>query len=199
LIIRPLNADNLIYKYTTVELFRNGNLKFLFPLNEFSPKNIPKRYLNSNTINYLLKKYCPYESNTGFANYIKLIDGTEFILNILVIIAKYKAVLEDNKFDFEIKVGFRARVTDYWRKFIFFDNDDYLEKLKLYNIPISPKNEIEIPEFRDGRYYETNLSDDHAFFQIARFILEGIGLPDCRTISFTEIFEKRLKDLANYK
>ena len=218
LIIRPLKEDNLIYKFTTVELFENGNLKFLIPLYEFDSRNVPERYNDSDTLNYLLDKYSPNETvdqtsyssfgmpplnedlppitkrrETDFVNHIKFIDGMELILTILIIVSKYKAVLEDNNFDFDSKVGFRARITDCWRKFVFFDNDDYLEKLKLYNIPLSPKNEIEIPDFKSGNSYFTKLSEDGAYFQIARFILEGIGLPDSQTIDFNEIIKKGLE------
>lgn len=218
LIIRPLKEDNLIYKSTTVELFENGNLKFLIPLYEFDSRNVPERYNDSNTLNYLLDKYSPNETvhqtsyssfgmpplnedlpqitkrrETDFVNHIKFVDGMELILTILIIVSKYKAVLEDNKFDFDSNVGFRARITDCWRKFVFFDNDDYLEKLKLYNIPLSPKNEIEIPDFKSGNSYFTKLSEDGAYFQIARFILEGIGLPDSQTIDFNEIIKKGLE------
>ncbi len=218
LIIRPLKEESLIYKSTTVELFENGNLKFLIPLYEFDSRNIPKRFENSNTINYLLDKYSPNETveqsgfdpfgtppinidlppitrrrETDFVNHIKFIDGMELILNILIIVSKYKAVLEDNQFDLETNIGFRAKITDCWRKFVFFDNEDYLEKLKLYNIPLSPKSEIEIPDFKNGNSYSTNLSEDGAYFQIARFILEGIGLPDSESINFQEIIKKGLE------
>ncbi len=219
LIIRPLKDENLIYKSTTVELFENGNLKFLIPLYEFDSRNIPKRFENSATLNYILDKYSPNEtveqfdyggigmpmapinkdlppitrrSETDFYNHIKFIDGMELILNILIIVSKYKSVLEDNEFDLETKIGFRAKITDCWRKFIFFDNEDYLEKLKLYNIPLSPKSEIEIPDFKSGNAYSTKLSEDGAYFQIAKFILEGIGLPDSETINFNEIIKNGL-------
>ncbi|WP_233901234.1 helix-turn-helix domain-containing protein [Tenacibaculum piscium] len=218
LIIRPLKEENLIYKSTTVELFENGNLKFLIPLYEFDSRNIPERFENSDTLNYLLDKYSPNETveqtsfntfgmppinkdlppitrrkETDFVNHIKFIDGMELILNILIIVSKYKAVLDDNEFDFETKIGFRAKITDCWRKFVFFDNDDYLEKLKIYNIPLSPKSEIEIPDFKNGNAYSTKISEEGAYFKIAKFILEGIGLPDSQTIDFSEIIKKGLE------
>src|SRR5690606_29014408 len=137
-IIRPLRDENLIYKSTTVELFENGNLKFLVPLYEFTSKHIPVHYKDSKTIKYLLDKYSPNETvsqstygfygrfgnsddelppvtrrkETDFVNHIKFIDGVELIFNILIVISMYKAVLEDNKFDFEKKIGFRAKITD---------------------------------------------------------------------------------------
>ena len=57
----------------------------------------------------------------------------------MIIIAKYRAILQDSNFDFENKIGFRAKITECWRKFVFFDDDQYLEKLKKYNIPLCQK------------------------------------------------------------
>jgi hypothetical protein len=207
IIIRPLSDNNLIYKSTTVELFDNGNLKFLIPLYEFNTHNIPEHYANSNTIEYLLNKYSPYDtfydsdyievnkktlrrSDTDFVNHVKFIDGHELILTIMIMVTKYKSILEDNDFDFKNEIGFRAKITDCWRKFVFFDNDDYLEKLKLYNIPLSPKSEIEIPEFKNGNNYVIDLSENYSFIDIARNIMEGIGLPDSQTIEYYEIINK---------
>lgn len=40
IIIRPITVKNIIYKGTTVELFRNGNLKVVIPLYDFSLNNV---------------------------------------------------------------------------------------------------------------------------------------------------------------
>jgi hypothetical protein len=55
------------------------------------------------------------------------------------------------------------------------------------------KNEIEIPEFKNGNSYTVDLSEGIAYFQIARFILQGIGLPDSHSITFNEIIAKGLE------
>ncbi|WP_046243653.1 AlbA family DNA-binding domain-containing protein [Hymenobacter terrenus] len=174
IVIRPLRDDNMIYKTTTVELFKNGNLKFLFPIHEFTADSIPQYFGKSKTIEYLLDKFSPNETirnmrygvpslgmkdyelppttrrkSTDFANHVKLIDGAELILVIMIIMSKYKAVLEESEFELSTEINFRARITDSWRKFIFFEGDDYLEKLKIYNIPLSPKDTIEIPVFKN--------------------------------------------------
>lgn len=216
LIIRPLKDDNIIYKTTTVELFANGGLKFLIPLYEFDINRVPSFYQNSSVIEYLRDTYSPYETvkeygysmfghsndeprdvtrrkDTDFVRHIKMIDGAEFIYILLIIISKYKAVLEDNKFDLKTEIGFRARITDAWRKFVFFDNTDYLEKIKTYNLPITPKNELEIPRFVKGNYYRLDLSENYSFFEVARTILDAIGLPDSASIKFFEIINDGLK------
>ena len=213
LIIRPLKDSNLIYKTTTAELFANGSLKFLIPLYEFDINNIPYHYCESSVIKYLQDTYSPYETviefnhfmfgssyddqrevtrrkDTDFVRHIKMIDGAEFIYVLLIIISKYKAVLEDNKFELKTEIGFRARVTDAWRKFVFFDNEDYLEKIKTFNLPITPKNELEIPRFVRGNYYRLDIREQNSFFEIARIILDAIGLPDSSSIKFGEIINE---------
>ena len=214
LIIRPLNDDNLIYKTTTAELFRNGGLKFLIPLGEFNINHVPKYYEGSEVINYLKDKYSPYETkifndyyghlgnkganyrerkDTNFVRHINMIDGAELIYCLLIVITKYRAILEDNEFDINSEIGFRARITDTWRKFVFFDNIDYLEKLKLYNLPLAPKKDLEVPSFIKGNYYEIDISEQYSFFHIARMILDAIGLPDSSTIQFADIINDSLK------
>lgn len=216
LIIRPLKDDNIIYKTTTAELFINGGLKFLIPLYEFDLSSVPKHYKDSPVIDYLRDTYSPYETvkefnhfmhystkdeprevtrrkETDFVRHIKMIDGAEFIYVLLIIISKYRAILEDSKFNLSSEIAFRARVTDTWRKFVFFDNSDYLEKIKLFNLPIAPKTDLEVPRFIKGNYYKLDLSEQTSFFSIARTILDAIGLPDASTIKFADIINDGLK------
>lgn len=221
LIIRPIKEKNIIYKTTTAELFINGGLKFLIPLYEFDLNSVPEFYADSDVIKYLRDTYSPYETatkfnhlsfpyssktepeevtrrkETDFVTHIRMIDGAELIYVLLIIISKYKAVLEDSKFDLKSEIGFRARLTDTWRKFVFFDNTDYLDKIKLFNLPINPKNELEVPRFIKGNYYEMDLSEQHSFFSIARTILDAIGLPDASTIKFADIINYGLKRYDN--
>ncbi|ETZ20192.1 helix-turn-helix domain-containing protein [Pedobacter sp. V48] len=209
LIIRPLNDDNIIYKTTTVELCRNGGLKFLFRLPEFNLRNVPAYYANSNLINYLQDKYSPYETvdefvpslisrtikpktvtrrkDTDFLNHISIIDGAELIYVLLIIVSKYRAILEDCEVNVGNEIGFRARVTNTWRKFLFFDDDDFLEKIKLFNIPLAPKKYVEVPRFIKGNFYTINVNDQLSFFTIARIVMDAIGLPDSSDIKFHDI------------
>jgi hypothetical protein len=214
LIVRPIKNENIIYKTTTAELFINGGLKFLIPLYEFDLSCVPKHYKDSPVIDYLRDKYSPNETvkklnlrysyedepaeitrrkETDFTRHIKMIDGAEFIYVLLIIISKYRAILEDSKFDLNSEIAYRARVTNTWRKFVFFDNSDYLEKIKLFNLPIVPKTELEVPRFIKGNYYKLDVGEQASFFSIARTILDAIGLPDASTIKFADIITDGLK------
>jgi hypothetical protein len=211
LIIRPLFKENLIYKTTTVELFVNAGLKFIVPLSEFNLKNVPSRFKESKVIEYLRNKYSskatihPFNTNdllsgspieTDFDRIIKMIDGAEIMHVMLAICSIYKAILQDSGFDMKTKIGFRTRLTGIWRKFIFFDNEDYLEKVKLYNIPLAPKNELEIPRFSKGNFYSITL-DDYSYIALAGMILQGIGLPDVSSIKFTDIFHDSMRSYSD--
>jgi hypothetical protein len=217
IIIRPVNNDNLIYKTTTVELLYNGSLKFTIPLNEFDLKTVPKYYADSSIIEYLNTTYSPFETvkeylggrfgikeqdkpyeysrrkETDFVNYIRMIDGVELLYVLLIITSQYKAVLEDMNFDFDNEIGFRVKLTDTWRKFVFFDNEDYFEKIKKYNLPISPKNTLEIPKFLKGKYCNLDLKEGYSSFQIAGVIFNAIGLPDSTNIKYWDIILDGIK------
>ena len=221
LIIRPLKDENIIYKTTTAELFINGGLKFLIPLFEFDIKHIPKYYKDSDIIAYLQDKYSPYETKeqidfymhkslnqkprqvtsrkeTDFVNHIRMIDGAELIYDLMIILSKYRAILEDSEFDLRTEIGFRAKITDTWRKFVFFDDVDYLEKIKLFNLPIAPKNLVEVPRFIKGNYYTLDMCKETPFFTIAMSILDAIGLPDSSTIKFTDIINNGINRFENH-
>ena len=62
IIIRTLTKENLIYKSTTAELFKNGGLKFLCPIHEFHSHSIPEHYKDSDCLNYILDKFDPFET-----------------------------------------------------------------------------------------------------------------------------------------
>ncbi len=215
LIIRPLNDDNLIYKGTTVELFRNGNLKLLVPLYQFNLKQIPSDYLESEVINYLLERFSPYEKGTeypantlhnfepyesnnrrqsNFVDWFRLIDGHQMILVILFITKIYQSLLEENNYEKENKIGFRARISNCWRKIVFFDNQKFLSSIKKYNIPATPKNEIEIPNFRNGNHLSF-LQEQYVFIHMCEAIFEGIGIPRDQKIDYLDILKTSISIL----
>lgn len=221
LIIRPLNEDDLIFKSTTVELFDNGNLKFTIPLMEFGTNNYPDHYKDSEILRFLLDKYCPIETIedygipgmmkydkpllkeerkiSGFSSHVRFIDGADLIFYVMIIVAKYREILKINNYNLKESIGFRARVTDVWRRFVFFDSSDYLEKIKLYNIPLSPKDDIEIPTFTNGDSYKICLDEVLSEIEIAKYIIEGIGIPDSASLDYEEILGNSLKRFSEKK
>ena len=116
----------------------------------------------------------------------------------MIILSKYRAILEDSEFDLRTEIGFRAKITDTWRKFVFFDDVDYLEKIKLFNLPIAPKNLVEVPRFIKGNYYTLDMCKETPFFTIAMSILDAIGLPDSSTIKFTDIINNGINRFENH-
>jgi hypothetical protein len=192
IIIRSLNKNNLIYKGMTVELFANGGLKFLCPLSTFSLNSVPKYYENSAIIDYLRNEYDAY--STDLETHMKMIDGTDIIYTIMILITKYQKILQH--FGCQLDLRYRAKLTGMWRKFVFIDSANYLEKIKLYNIPCSPKDEIEMPQFANGYSYEL-IKDDFSFLFLAKDILLGIGLPNAASVDIIEAFQKGIKKYEN--
>jgi len=228
IIIRPLSLENMIYKSTTLEIFKNGNLKFTMPIAEFDVNSVPDRFKNSTVVEHIFQIYSrypkqpapdvdeilDYSSSNSYLNRndlssflpsvdrrpktdlpsnIKMIDGARLIFHIMYLIEKYGQLMDFGGFEMEKEIGFRARITSSFRRFVFFDSEDYLSKIKLYNLPLSPKNGVEIPTFEKGRSYTLNLKDGLTFLNVAHFILEGIGLPDSSEINFMEIISNSIE------
>lgn len=215
ILIRNINENNIIYKSTTLEIFRNGNLKFLMPLHNFGIKNVPERYREPETIEYLIRRFLLDDLDDGFAIYdktdieniqelpsngfsdwVRMFDGADIILVILIICSQYETLLKENDFDVSMAVGFRARVTNTWRKFLFFDDEKYLENIKKYNIPLTPKEEIQIPNFKNGKSYSIKFNEEiNPFYLVSKIILNDIGLPDGTSMNFSEILSDAIKHL----
>lgn len=219
LIARVLKGKNLIRKGTTAELFKNGNLKCCIPLTTFNGKTIPEHYEHSPVTQYLLNKFSPFEtvdeflplpgfrgmessqvtrrSDSDFMSFVDFIDGFDVIMVVTIIIEKYRSILKDSGFDMTTDVGLRIRVTNTFRKFLFFDSADYLEKIKLFNIPVNPKNDIEMPEFGKGKSYTITLDENSITGVVARLVLDSIGLPDSSTIDLSEILKTGIKRFSH--
>ena len=222
LVIRPLNDDTIIYKGTTVELFQNGGMKFLLPLYTFKLNTIPQCYEDSEVIKYLLDRFCPFEEkaennfyisenyrlpslqstparkDSDFSKWFELIDGHQLILIILYIVKVYSAILDKYNYPKKNLLGFRARIDQSWRKIVFFNNLKYLEAIKKYNIPATPKTEIEIPTFRNGNYLHIE-NEDHSFISIVELIFEGIGIPRNEDLDYLAILKTSIKNLKQNK
>lgn len=212
IIVRAINDKNLIYKTTTVELFNNGNLKVTLPLFDFSAASAPDYYGDSKLLRYLLDKYCPEKEvsqvmpgfgnslpyhlpprrqrpETDFSSHIRLIDGGNLVLSIMAVVTIYEKILLDNGFEKDVALGMRARISNVWRKFVFFDGEDYLEKIKRYNFPLIPRNDLEIPTFKNAKNYEFHFNEGNLAFLISTFIINGLGLPDPGSISYVELIK----------
>lgn len=217
LVVRPMNDDNIIYKGTTIELFRNGNLKLLLPLFQFGLKQVPNYYSESETINYLLDKFSPYESKmvypaypmhdsepyestdrkkSNFVDWFRLVDGHEMVLAVLFVTKIYQSILKENGVAESAEIGFRALLSNLWRKVIFFDNSKFLNSIRKYNIPATPKNYIEIPNFVNGNHLVFS-QENYAFVLMCEAIFEGIGIPRDHKLDYMDILKKSIDILKS--
>jgi len=219
LVIRPIKDESIIYKGTTVELFRNGSMKMLLPLFTFKLKNAPFQYEDSEVLKYLLDRFCPYQEkfendyfplrktseeprktisrgDSEFSDWFQLIDGHELILIVLYMVNLYRNLLKENDYPIKNLLGFRARISNSWRKTIFFDNPQYLDAIKKYNIPATPKANIEIPSFRNGNYLRVE-NEEYSFVRILEFLFEGIGIPRNEKLDYLDILKTSIRNLKN--
>lgn len=219
LVIRPIIDDEIIYKGTTIELFRNGNMKVLISLYRFKLYSAPNYYSDSNFLKYLLTRFDLNNDNfseqhtdiqdilfnqsnssrdrSNFSNHFNLIDGHELILILAFIVIAYQKIIEENGYQ-SAQLGFRARFDNCWRNLIFLENEEYLEEVKKYNIPTPPKSDIEIPKFIDGKYFKFP-NEKFLFLQIFQHLLEGIGMPRSKNFDYSSIFKTSLEMLNRKK
>jgi hypothetical protein len=216
ILIRPIHEHNIIDKGIAAELHANGAFKFTFPMREFSVRNPPSYYQDSNALNHILDIHCPIQTvkktggqfglrgsmndlyeyeeeerkNNDFRMFTHVIDGVEVYLYILMFLSFYKTIIGDKNPLFAGNFGLRARATNLWRKFLFFDDESYLESVKKFNIPININDDVEIPSFIRGKYFTVDINEN---FLIPEEILEGIGLPDPATLNFANALKKRLE------
>jgi len=217
LTIRPMKKGNMIDKGTIVELHANGALKFIFPLIEFSPLKPPSYYKNSETLEFILDKYCPEREVTSrsygasdlrypnfpgtrmereendFSSFINCIDGAEIVMTILFIGNIYRNILNENAGNGREIFGLRARGENLWRKFLFFDDPSYTEALREFNLPININSDVEIPTFVKGNFFEIDFESHYSILEMTKLVLEGMGLPGPTSIDLWNILKNRIK------
>ena len=188
-ILRPVNCESITRKGLTLELFKNGGVKVLMPLNQFKMNSPPEKYSDSIILEKLLDKYAPslngmdsFDSRSSDKRdlndvllFVRLLDGEELILVMMYICSFYRSILVNNGLEDGIDIGFRARVNNCWRKVIFFNDDTFLDFVEKYELPCNPKDNVEMPRFVDGNYFKVKLTE-MMYAPICRLVMEGVGM-----------------------
>lgn len=172
-ILRSFSAEEKIIDITlTVELFENGNCKLLIPINEYfleNLKTLPDRYIGSDALKYVFEKI-----RHNSIHYIKLIDGHELFTTLSILFNQYFQLLKKHNFVDEIHG--RIRLENARRKCVFYNTKEYLEYIQKYNLPISQKSKIEIPEFHGGKTFLFNCEEKIEYL-LVQTIIESLGIP----------------------
>lgn len=64
---------------------------------------------------------------------------------------------------------------------------------------MSPKDDIEIPTFTNGDSYKICIDEVLSEIEIAKYIIEGIGIPDSASLDYEEILGNSLKRFSEKK
>lgn len=216
LIIRSLADERIGNKGTTIELFRNGNMKFLFPVYHFGLNDVPDEYQNSVLIDYLLDRFSPFEHGTVFSSNkfkleeyptydrktshfvenIKMVDGHQLALVLTYITKAYEVLLTNNGYDKNNLIGYKAKVSNVWQRMVFLDSEWLLDAIKKYNVSVAPKDDVEFPNFSSGKYLAINLSE-YEGIDVCLEVFEAIGFPREKSFNFMEVLKTSIENLRN--
>lgn len=167
------SADLSINLGLSIEIFRDGNLKFFLPIQELPLDNL--RFIQSNwSDSEVFPRFYEQLSREQQEN-LKVIDGDHLIGVFRQIFLKYRRLL--GQYRFKRPVRARFKFTDIWRKILYFDSVEYLDFIEKYGIPINHKSEIEIPDILSDAFLKISLNRNHGS-DLAIQISEALGIPE---------------------
>jgi hypothetical protein len=171
IILRNLSDGNIAYNRLTVELFKNGGMKFMMPIKlvDFNHPSVGK-----------IKEYLPrYDSH----NYhiIKWTPIYDFVVSVIGLFINYIHFLDNYNYKYkdDLELVFEGR--DIWRVCLFSEEDAYLDYIKKFSLPIIIKDNIQYPEKTFRIHMDSKSDGKHSFimflYTILGLALYGFGMP----------------------
>jgi hypothetical protein len=169
IILRNLSNGDIAYNRLTVELFKNGSMKFMLPI-QLANSNHPsivkiKEYLSGRIIEP--------------SNIIKWAPIHDFMLPIIGLFINYIRFLDNYNYEGDLELVFEGR--NIWRVCLFSEEDVYLDYVKKFSLPIVIKEHIQYPEkaFKIGIGSKTDVENSFIMFiyTILGIALYGFGMP----------------------
>jgi hypothetical protein len=183
-ILRPEQAKYNPQLITVIiEIFEDHSCKIILPIEELAPKAAA----NNLHLTEILKKIDPIPT--------RIMDGYTFTIRFLTIVEQYIALVASQSKD--IKLGFRIKLTNIWNKVLYIDDEGYLEYVKKHGLPLSLKDEIEMPEFKGTLRFEFN--DRPNAITLLRYIYEALGVPGYEMPEFFNNFGNFINSLQKPK
>lgn len=162
-IIRHVYNNDPMHTGLTLELFKQGHLKLIFPFNVYDIISLNKEY----------ECLIYYEGLVSEYNDLRIIDLAESMLLFQVILAQYKRLLE--KFDCKYELNLKYKFNNFDLITPFMDSEEYMNFILENKVPINLKTSIDIP---NNDYFKCQFKDfDPLTFTIQ--IVEATGLPRC--------------------
>jgi hypothetical protein len=132
-ILRHVYDNNPLQTGITLELFREGHLKFIFPMGIHTNLSLDKEYESLIYYDTLI----PKEDN------LRIIDLAESMLAFQIILAQYKRLLEEYNYSNELNIKYKFKNFNLVTPFM--DSDEYMDFILENKLPINLKTSIDIP------------------------------------------------------
>lgn len=161
--LRHVYDNDPLHTGITLELFKKGHLKLIFPFNIYTNYTLNNEYESLISYDYFFSEE-NYED-------LRIIDLAESMFAIQTILAQYKRLLE--KFDCNYELNIKYKFNNFDSITPFMDSNEYMQFIFENKLPINLKTSIDIP---DRGYLRYQFKDfDPLIFTIR--IIEATGLP----------------------
>lgn len=161
-ILRQIYDNPRLHTGLTLELFKEGHLKLIFPFTVYK-----KSTLNNNYESLIYYDYFISEEYTD----LRIIDLAESMFSFQVILAQYKRLLE--KYGCNCELNIKYKFSNFNHITPFMDSKEYMEFIYENKLPINLKTSIDIPA---GDYLKCQFHDFNVIVFIFK-IIEATGLP----------------------
>lgn len=170
-ILRHIHDNNPLSTGLTLELFKEGHLKLIFPFNVYDKYSLNNEYES-------LIYYDSFISDE-YDN-LRIIDLAESVFAFQTILAQYKRLLEKYDYDYELNIKYKFNNFDSITPFI--DSEEYMDFILENKLPINLKTSIDIP---NRGYLKCQLQD----FDVMTFAFKIIAATGV-SMHLTEIISK---------
>ena len=161
-ILRHIYDNTPLHTGLTLELFKEGHLKFIFPFNIYDNRSLNREY--ESLIYY----------NSFFTDELKnlrIIDLAESMFAFQIILAQYKRLLKEYGCEYELNIKFKFK--NFNSITPFMDSKEYMDFILKNKLPINIKTSIDIPD----KGYLVYLFEDFNVFTLIFNIISATGLP----------------------
>lgn len=162
----------------TLELFKEGHLKLIFPFNVYNKYGLNDHYKTLDTYIYLI---------TEEYSKLRIIDLAESIAIFQSILIQYKILLEEYDYQYELNIKYKFKNFNFTSPFI--DSERYIEFIYENKVPINLKKSIDIP----NKGYFSYPFKDFEMTPLILNIISATGLP----ISLIKSILKEYKEKLN--
>jgi len=184
IVFRQTGPQNLGDLTLAFELFINGNAKIIIPFQYINPSQ------NKDSENFrFLKEKLGEDEGLSTIYKFSIIDGFNLVLTFLILLNKYRELLEAERWADKLIVKYR--IENCWRHILFFDSNAFVDHVDKYGVPVSQKEPIEIPSYSYRAWFMYSFEElvERALADFA-LVAASLGLP---ITSFSEAIFKGLE------